>query len=87
MNAKERGYQKAYENLTKNRLKELGFINNILEKIPPPCKGKLHTKAGLCPKCNTKFVKWSCTDDQNNFLLEIFLPYYSISISPLNDES
>tara|TARA_Y100000591_G_C21502609_1_gene530691 strand:- start:242 stop:505 length:264 start_codon:yes stop_codon:yes gene_type:complete len=85
MNAKERGFQKAYENLTKRRLKELGFMDNILDKIPAPCKGKIHNRAGICPKCKTNFVKWSCNDDNGNFLLEVFLPYYCIVSSPLTE--
>ena len=86
MDAKDKGYQKAYERITKQRLRELGLMDSVLNKLPGECKGKIHNKAGVCPKCNTKFVKWSCKDEKDKFLLEIYLPYYSLtSSSPLNE--
>lgn len=75
MTAQKRGIQAAIEKINSDNMKKYGIVPFDLNKLPEPCKGIQHTKAGICPKCNVKFVKWRCHDENENFLYEVCLPY------------
>ena len=75
MSAQKRGIQAAIEKINSDNIKKYGLVPFDLNKLPEPCKGIQHTKAGICPKCKVKFVKWRCYDDSDNFLYEVCQPY------------
>ena len=75
MNAQKRGIIAAIEKINRDNIKKYGLVPYDVNKLPEPCKGIQHTKAGVCEKCGVKFVKWRCYDESDNFLYEVCLPY------------
>ena len=75
MNAQKRGIIAAIEKINRDNIKKYGLVPYDINKLPEPCKGIQHTKAGVCEKCGVKFVKWRCYDESDNFLYEVCLPY------------
>lgn len=75
MNAQKRGIVAAIEKINRDNIKKYGLVPYDVNKLPEPCKGIQHTKAGVCEKCGVKFVKWRCYDETDNFLYEVCLPY------------
>ena len=75
MNAQKRGIQKAIEKVNNDNIKRYGLVPFNLQDIPEPCRGILHKRTGVCPKCKIRFVKWRCYDEDNSFLYETYQPY------------
>ena len=81
MNAQERGICSAYTNLEKKAIAHWNKCPFNLDKIPYPCNNIKHTKAGICPHCNIKFVRWVQLDSNNKIIDEILLPSFEDNIN------
>jgi len=75
MNAQKRGIKKAIEKVNNDNIKRYGLVPFNVQDLPEPCRGILHKRAGVCPKCGIRFVKWRCYDEEDNFLYETYQPY------------
>ena len=75
MSTQKWGNQAAIGKINSDNIKKYGLVPFDLNRLPEPSKGIQHINAGVCPKCNVKFVKWRCYDDNDNFLYEVCLPY------------
>ena len=64
-----------YNKTNQKNIKKFGLNPYDLKLLPDICKDRLHKKAGICVYCKIEFVKWTCTDENGNFLFETFQPY------------